>query len=247
MKQIKFIIPILLFVFSSSCIDRTPYYEVDACFQVTANLHYVNETVYFVDCSRNGSHYEWDFDDGTISNQRNPDHVFTSPGTYQVSLKVADADYRSTESYTHAVTILDVVNSTDLEILVRYFGSEDPVTNCDVTLFDNEDDWDVLNFDNKIDSSVTNDNGIVLFEDLNTIEYFIDAYKDIDGTNYYSNYLLGYATEVLEEGLVNEYNIYVEVLTSERKNKGKVFRIKYIEKSLKGEHDRIIKEYNSKK
>lgn len=37
--------------------------------------------------------YEWDFDDGSpTSNEVNPEHVFTLPGTYEVSLTVTDAD-----------------------------------------------------------------------------------------------------------------------------------------------------------
>ena len=116
-----------------------------------------------------------------------------------------------------------------------------------IQVFDNEDDWDNLNLNNQVDAQITDNNGLVLFEDLNTIVYYIDAYRDIDGTNYYSNYLQGYATEILDEGLINEYNIYVEVLTSEKKIKNKKYAIRYIEKSSKEEHDRIIKAYKSKK
>jgi len=247
MKQIKFFIPVILFVFSSSCIDRTIYYDVDACFQVSGNTHYVNETVYFVDCSTNAGRYEWDFDDGTTSNQRNPDHIYTEAGTYQVVLRASDVDYRSAESYTHAITIQDIITTTDLDIMVLYYGTEDAVSNCEVTLFDNETDWENLNLDNNVDALTTGANGIVVFEDLDNIVYYIDAYKNALDNSYYSNYYQGYATEILTQGIVNEYNIYVELLTPTSKSERGKYKIKYIEKSSKEEHDRIIKTNKSKK
>ncbi|MCB2229672.1 PKD domain-containing protein [bacterium] len=36
--------------------------------------------------------YAWDFDDGTTATTRNPNHLFVSPGSYDVSLTVTDAD-----------------------------------------------------------------------------------------------------------------------------------------------------------
>lgn len=234
---------VLLLIFSSSCIDRTPRYEeVDACFQVTGNTHYVNEIIYFVDCSLNAKDYEWSFGDGTYSNLRNPDHTYTSAGNYQVILRAFGYD-NSYETYTHALTIQ---GSTDLDLLVLYVGTEDPVSNCEVTIFDNENDWDVLNLDNIIDAKTTNSYGSVMFEGLNSIIYYIDAYRAISDTSYYSNYYQGYATDVLLENKVNEYNIYVELLTQESKTKRGKYKIKYITKSTKEEHERIIKDFKAK-
>ena len=243
MKKLKILVPILLFIFSSSCIDRTPHYEeVDACFQVSGNTHYVNETIYFVDCSLNAKDYEWDFGDGTVSNQRNPDHVYTNTDTYQVTLRAYGYD-NSSETYRHAVTIQ---GSTDLDLLVLYFGTEDPVSNCEVTLFDNEDDWDNLNLDNKVDAANTNQYGSVVFYDLNSIVYYIDAFKNAVDNSYYSNYYKGYATDALIDNEVNEYNIYVELLTSDSKSKRGKYKIKNIKKSSKEEHERIIKAFKAK-
>ncbi len=243
MKNIKFIIPVLFLIFSSSCIERTPYYEeVDACFQVSGSTHYVNETIYFNNCSLNAKDYEWEFGDGTISNQRNPDHVYTASGTYQVILTAYGYD-NSFERYTHTLTIQ---GSTDLDLLVLYYGTEDPVSNCDVTLFDNENDWDVLNLDNQVDAATTNNYGSVIFENLNTIVYYIDAFKNALDNSYYSNYYLDYATDILIKNTVNEYNVYVELLTSDKRSKKGKYKIKYIEKSSKEEHERIIKAFKAK-
>lgn len=50
------------------------------------------------------SSYFWDFKDGSTSNQANPSHTFGDPGTYGVSLTVADEDgLKSTKTVTVTV------------------------------------------------------------------------------------------------------------------------------------------------
>ncbi|MFB6258523.1 MAG: PKD domain-containing protein [Flavobacteriales bacterium] len=53
-------------------------------------------TVSFSDSSTPGdasiTNWEWDFGDGTVSNQQNPNHTYSSGGTYNVSLFVTDAN-----------------------------------------------------------------------------------------------------------------------------------------------------------
>ena len=36
--------------------------------------------------------YSWDFGDGTTSKTRKPNHVFSAPGSYKVTLEVSDND-----------------------------------------------------------------------------------------------------------------------------------------------------------
>lgn len=56
-------------------------------------------TVSFTDMSFNAPNsWEWDFGDGETSSIRNPSHTFTTPGTYSVSLKVANTHGESTTS-----------------------------------------------------------------------------------------------------------------------------------------------------
>jgi beta propeller repeat protein len=49
------------------------------------------------------SHWYWDFGDGTVSYQQNPDHVFASAGQYFVNLTVSD-DYCRNISADHTIT-----------------------------------------------------------------------------------------------------------------------------------------------
>lgn len=236
MKVLKFLIPAMVMLTFSACIIDRPYQEdVNACFTVSGSDHYVNEPVYFVNCSQYAYSYEWDFGDGFGSNQRNPIHTFLEPGNYQVTM-TAYGDYDQ-ETFTDVVT---VGGSTDLDILVMYLGTEDPVSNCEVTIFGTETDW--VNLENPIGTQTTGTDGLVLFVGLNPMAYFIDAYRSVSDTSFYNNYYQGYATNPLNENEVNYYNIYVELLYTTKGFKRESLVVRMIEPSSKEEHDRIIKE-----
>ena len=51
--------------------------------------------IQFTDASLAGSGHitgwQWDFGDGTVSSQQNPSHIYTSPGLYNVTLKVTNS------------------------------------------------------------------------------------------------------------------------------------------------------------
>ncbi len=243
MKTLKIIIPVMLIFALNGCIiDRTPDYpDVNACFSVSGTTHSMNEPVYFVNCSQGAVSYEWSFGDGFTSNQKSPMHTYTQEGTYQVSMTATG--YESYETFTDAVTIS---GSTDLDILVMYVGSEDPVSNCDVQLYGNETDWQ--NLTNPVsDILTTGTDGLVYFSDLYPIEYYIDAYRFVSDTSYYSNFYQGYATLPLDENQINYYNIYVELLyNTKKRHDGKIAIVKRIEKSTKDDHDRIIQAFEEK-
>ncbi len=240
MKILKFLIPAMVMLTFSACIIDRPYDEdVNACFTVSGSDHYVNEPVYFVNCSQYAYSYEWDFGDGFGSNQRNPIHTYTEQGNYQVTM-IAYGDYDQ-ETFTD---VISVGGSTDLNILIVYEGTQDPVSNCEVTIFDTETDWE--NLTNPIASATTGSNGEVVFTGLNTIVYYIDAYRYVTETSFYSNYYLGYATEALTADQVNYYDVEVQLLTGTKDFDRKSVVIKSIKPSSKAEHERIIKESQNK-
>jgi PKD repeat protein len=47
--------------------------------------------------------YEWNFDDGSTSDEQNPIHIFTKKGTYEVELTVIDSDNDSNKGKTSCV------------------------------------------------------------------------------------------------------------------------------------------------
>lgn len=58
-------------------------------FDIAPRYVYVNEQpVHFFNLSDNGSIFEWDFGDGTTSNEFNPKHTYTKEGIYDVTLSV---------------------------------------------------------------------------------------------------------------------------------------------------------------
>lgn len=234
MEKLKFIIPILLIFTISSCyVDRKPDY-VNACFTISGTDHYVNESVYFINCSQYAVSYDWSFGDGFLSNQRNPSHTYLQNGTYQVTMTAYD-QYGNYDTFTDNVTI---EGSTDLDILVMFEGTQVIVPGCEVTLYESDEDWQ--NLQNPLVSGFTNNSGIIVFTGLYPVIYYIDAYLEGDDV-YYSNEELGYITDELNENEVNEYNIYVRQYTSSKKNNRKELPIVKIEKSSKEEHNHIIK------
>ncbi|NPA67736.1 MAG: PKD domain-containing protein [Chlorobi bacterium] len=248
MKTLKFFIPfMLIFTLHGCIIDSTPDYpEVDACFTVSGSTHYINEPVYFINCSQDAVSYEWNFGDGFSSNQRNPSHTYTQTGTYQVTMTAYG--YDTYETFTDAVT---VSGSTDLAILVMYAGTEDPVSNCEVQLYSDYTDWE--NLTNPVsDIITTGTNGSVVFQGLEPVEYYVDAYRGVSDTSYYSNFLQPeeyFRTGILEENKINFFKVYVELLynTGKRASGRKNAVVKKIELSSKEEYARIIKAFEEKK
>ena len=76
--------------------------------------------------------WKWDFGDGFISHERNPVHAYAEEGTYTVVLKVTDSEGNSSE-FRREITVTEAlpgdvnqdgqVNSTDLALVARAFGS----------------------------------------------------------------------------------------------------------------------------
>lgn len=86
------------------------YLPVKADFSVEINGLNVN----FTDMSENVSSWEWDFGDGTYSNQQNPEHSYAVNGSYTVSL-LAFASDGSNDSTEQIVEVKDPGSSEPVE------------------------------------------------------------------------------------------------------------------------------------
>lgn len=75
---------------TSTFSDTTRVYIVpNSFFEIAPRYVYVNdEPVNYFNLSDHGDSFEWDFGDGTISNELNPKHIYKQAGTYDVTLKV---------------------------------------------------------------------------------------------------------------------------------------------------------------
>jgi PKD repeat protein len=67
---------------------------------------YIPLTIQFTDTSLNlPTSWKWDFGDGTSSNQQNPSHTYTAPGTYTVNLTVSNGIDSDSEVKTAYITV----------------------------------------------------------------------------------------------------------------------------------------------
>jgi hypothetical protein len=87
-----------------------PDYSPEARFTFSPSNPYTYEIIYFDDDSTDidGSivDWDWDFKDGHTSDEKNPEHAYLSPGSYNVRLRVTDDD-GNTDIYTKKVTVED--------------------------------------------------------------------------------------------------------------------------------------------
>ncbi|MBL7474052.1 PKD domain-containing protein [Robertkochia sp. 1368] len=66
--------------------------------------------------------YLWNFDDGTTSDEINPLHTFTTPGTYNVTLTISDDANEDTD--TLVVSVEEPLAPEDFSILINAGGEE---------------------------------------------------------------------------------------------------------------------------
>jgi len=72
-------------------IDFKITYAVEADFDFQPKTGCAPLLVQFVNKSRNGRSFLWDFGDGTTSSQRDPSHQYSNGGTFKIVLKVLDS------------------------------------------------------------------------------------------------------------------------------------------------------------
>jgi len=229
-KKLLLLVVLFASIFASSCYDPYYYDYVEACFYSKEDTYLVGEEVQFYNCSDQADSYFWNFGDGETSSLINPKHTYLEDGEYEVKLSAYGRDGGKDINYT-VLTIIG--ESTKLNILVQYFGTTDEVADCPVDLYANETDW--ANFQNPVMNGTTDDDGILEFSDLQPQIYYVDAFKSVSDTGYYSNEDAGVETNVLVENTINYYDVFVEYfITSSGK---KFLKVKEIVKSSQLKRD----------
>lgn len=143
----------------------------EADFQVDIVDPEVGEEVYFDNRSHNAVEYEWDFGDGYISYERDPVHIFTGTGSFEVILKVYSASGDSDE----ASIIIDVMVPTLLEIEVREYYDDYIVPDASVRLYPTLPDWEEMT--NMETEGYTDKYGIVVFSHLDPYVFYLDIWE----------------------------------------------------------------------
>lgn len=137
----------------------------------------VGHGVIFYNDSQDADRFEWDFGDGTISNDVNPVHSFNATGTYEVILTA----YSKSDQQDQASLTLTVLVPTLLEIQVLEYYEEYVVPDASIILYPTLVDWDDQT--NAIIEGFTDQNGIAVFADLEPFVHYVDVWEQ-DHDNY---------------------------------------------------------------
>src|SRR4030042_571463 len=124
MKRLMYLI--IAIPFMLSC-ERDPF----ADFFVSRDIVEVGDIIYFTNNSMDADNFEWDFGDGTLSFDYNPDHIFIESGIYHVTLTA----FHGNRSFDRASTTIEVLFPTSLEVTVLEYYDEYPVSDARVILY----------------------------------------------------------------------------------------------------------------
>jgi PKD repeat protein len=139
-------------------------------FSVDNTTPEVGQTVFFNNNSNYGDRFEWDFGDGFVSNDRNPSHVFTATGAYDVTLTVTNGGSSDKSSLT-----INVLVPTLLVVEVREYYSDAVVPDASVLLYSTLPDWDAQK--NSVNEAFTDADGIAVFSGVDPFVYYLDIYE----------------------------------------------------------------------
>ncbi len=182
--------------------------DVESGFYTHSDTYNEGEEVQFYNTSEDAVSFFWDFGDGGTSTKINPSHIYTKAGAYEVKLVAYGRDNKD-ETYS-MLNITTSYKPTKLNVLVLYFGTDDVAKKCAVDLYESQTNW--ANFENPVFKGETGTNGEVEFTDVKDIVYYIDAFRYVSDTSYYSNEKIGVATNQLELGITNYYDVYIQYI-----------------------------------
>jgi len=205
-----FLLPVLILLIASC--ENEPY----ADFIVSSQQVEVFETVYFTNTSsENAEYFEWDFGDGTWSDAINATHYYEEAGIYEVTL-TAYSGNRVIDTRTVSIEVL----TTSLTVIVEEYYSHKRIANASVILYSTLEDWDYEA--NAVVEGFTDANGVVIFDDLNPVIYFVDVwhqnYNNYDLRNDNVDWI---RTGQLYRNEMNEFVAYVDEFAAVNGKTGK--------------------------
>lgn len=210
MKRIIFLIPVILF-FVSSC-ERAP----QAGFLVSSNTVEVFESIHFTNTSSlDAAYFEWNFGDNAYSSAINPQHYYDRAGLYQVMLTAYDKLGNTDKAY---MTI--EVMTTALEVIVEEYYDHYRIPEASVILYPTQSDWDFET--NPIVEGFTDANGIVRFENLNPVIYYLDVWHaNHNNFQLASEDVNWIRTQPLIRNSLNEFVAYVDYIGTVSRKDGR--------------------------
>jgi hypothetical protein len=133
---ISIVIILIVAIFGTSAIlDRSMSSEVTAVILVDDEVIHVDEMISFDGSNSSGeiASYEWDFGDGSVSNEAQPTHQYERPGWYNVTLHVISQDGdNDTATTTIGVQYEDIVGTMIIDRMYNIRGQKSRVYNWDI-------------------------------------------------------------------------------------------------------------------
>lgn len=156
------VIPLLL----SACVERP-----EAGFIISDIVVEVGDPVYFTNNSFDAVSFEWDFGDGSFTNEPNPIHYYDASGTFNITLSA----WSKNDYVDKAYQDITVLFPTTLEVIVKEYYDEYLVQGANVRLYPTYEDW--LDETNMVVEGNTNQNGKVIFSRLQPVTYYVDVWE----------------------------------------------------------------------
>jgi PKD repeat protein len=201
----------------------------EASFSIFPAEPAVGQDILFNNDSRNAESYEWDFGDGYISNETNPVHSYDVTGTFDVKLTA----YSKSDLSDEAIMTLEILPPTLLEIQVLEYYQEYSVPDANVRLYPDSTSWD--NELNMVIEGWTDNNGIVVFANLDPKIYYVDVWE----TNHNNWLLRSEDVEFIMTGTIYPHEInwfiaWVDVVEKKGadRSRDKSYVIKKIERKV---------------
>jgi hypothetical protein len=212
---ILFVIPFLL----NSC-ENAP----EASFLVENLTPEVGQKIFFTNQSFNAESFEWNFGDGSLSNEPNPVHVYTGSGTFQVELTAVSKSGLTDKAYQ--TIIVKVPTLLEIEVLEWY--DKYPVENASIILYPTLTDWD--NQENSINEGFTDADGIAVFSGLGKYVYYADVWEAHHNNYAIRDYDVSYIrTPEVTPNKITRFIAYVDFISG-TKGDGKRDRTMVIKK-----------------
>jgi PKD repeat protein len=132
------------------------------------------DTIHFQNITTEATSYSWTFGDGGTSVAENPSHIYAEAGNFDVNLTASNDAGDQTKSLTltiHDPTILGFYISDSTGVIL--------LEGAEVWLYDNQTAWN--NIEEPMRFGLTDDQGKVLFNNLEPVVYYIWAIKEGTG------------------------------------------------------------------
>ena len=185
--------------------------------------------VYFTNNSHSAVAYEWDFGDGTVSNEINPVHSYDVTGTFTVTLTA----WSKTDMADQAYMDITVYYPTTLEVEVLEYYDEYPVADASVILYPTYQDW--LDETNFLVEGFTDNNGLVYFTGLDAVRYYLDVWEQNHNNYTLASEDVGFIeTPVLIPHQINHFIAWVDYVPSKGGERNRAAVIKKLERKYSG-------------